>query len=146
MRRIAALLVAAVLLGGAGPMTLQCSVPPGPDGTSPDWGRAFIVTVPFGEGAGLALVDAETQRPIRMAYAADVLDGRFQSGAEDIPLIWTRATSARAPLIGQAIRSDGHILTLSIDRAIQGQAVRIARLHDTKAKTTWSADCSASTR
>lgn len=153
MRRGAALIAAALLLGGAGPMRLTCAVEPGADGASPDWGRAFSVGIPFGEGVGLALIDAETQAVIRMAYAADVLAGRFQAGSEDLPLTWTRATAARAPLVGLAIRGDGHLLTIVIDRAgaasaagpssgaITRQPLRAARVHDTRAQATWAAQC-----
>lgn len=141
MRRLAAL-AAAVLAGGAAPMTLQCRLDPASGGALPDWGGSFTATVPFGEGVGLALVDPESQKVQRMAHGADVLDGAFAAGDETAILVWTRATSARAALIGQAIRGDGHLLTISVARAGAGDAPRAVQVYDTRPDQKWTGACS----
>ena len=111
----------------------------------PDWGSDFTLTVPFGEGSGLALVDPDTQRIERMLFASDVLIGQFSAHGASETVAWTRASSARAPLLGHIIRSDGHMIVVSLARAGETAAARTVRLYETASGALWSGRCAAAT-
>ena len=93
-----------------------------------EFGRAFLstaaeprldfeVSVQFGEGEILALVDPETSKVETVLYDAEVTSGllRFKGG-DDRRIIWTRMSGLIGPLVGQAVASDGDIIALSIER------------------------------
>lgn len=144
-------LLVAVLLAAAGPasataLEMKCrliDVPAASAPAAPDWGRSFSVSVPFGDGQGLALVDPDSQAILRMLYAADVAVGQFVTPAEEAPITWTRASSVRARLLGQVIRSDGNLITLAIDRLPENGLDRGARVFDSASGLAWTGACAA---
>lgn len=152
MLRSAGLAIAAMILlppglAMAAPLELSCKInkidrSPGDTGpSSPAWGDSFTVSVPFGEGAGLALIDPENQSVRSLVYGAEVLVGAFSAGGDEWPVVWTRATSARAALLGQVVRSDGHIITVEIRRAQLPGSNRDGQIYDTQSTTAWHLNC-----
>lgn len=77
----------------------------------------FEVSVRFGEGEILALVDPETSRVKTVLYDAEVKSGslRFKDGDEK-RVVWTRLSGATGPLVGEALASDRDVIALSVDR------------------------------
>lgn len=77
----------------------------------------FEVSVQFGEGEMLALVDPETSKVETVLYDAEVTSGllRFKGG-DDRRIVWTRMSGQTGPLVGEAVASDGDIVALSIER------------------------------
>jgi hypothetical protein len=85
----------------------------------------FEVTATFGEGAVVALVDPETSAVRQLLYDAESTSGRLSfSDGEETRIVWTRMSGADGALIGEAIMSDGDVLALTIDHAIQGTTAR----------------------
>lgn len=151
MSRSAGLAIAAMtlLMSGlamAAPLELNCKIgkssgEAGP--AAPAWGDAFTVSVPFGEGAALALIDPESQAVRSMVYGADVLVGVFSVSGDEWPVVWTRATSTRAALLGQVVRSDGHLITVVMGRAPSVGSNRDGRIFDTQSNMAWRLNCLA---
>ncbi len=75
----------------------------------------------FGEGAIVALVDPESSAVLKPLYDAESTTGhlRFTDG-EETTIVWTRMSGADGPLIGEAIMSDGDVLSLSIEQGSEG--------------------------
>lgn len=109
----------------------------------PVWGREFSVTVTFGEGESLALLDPETGAPQGMVHRSDVLTGQFVAPAETGTIVWTRANSRRAPLVGLTVRSDGHVVTLMLDRAAASGPERALTVLDSASAAIWRGSCTA---
>jgi hypothetical protein len=109
----------------------------------PAWGRELTVTVPFGEGESLALLDPETARPRVTVHPADVLPGALRLPGEDAVLLWSRAMSRRAPLVGQAIRANGHVVTVLLSRPRDAGGDRTLTLFDSEGAATWDGQCRA---
>jgi hypothetical protein len=120
-------------------MSLACKLDQ-PD--APLWGTGFHLSVPFGEGAGVALVEPDSQRVMAMLHSSDVLVGVFAVAGDTARILWTRASSARAPLLGVVIQSDGHLLTIQVDRPFGNPATRPLKLFDTATDTIWPGHCS----
>jgi hypothetical protein len=143
------LILAALPAGGArgedeAVLRLACTLREGAAAvpSAPAWGRSFAATVPFGEGHSLALLDPETGRPTTTVHSADVLAGRLGLPGEEAVLLWTRAMSRRAPLVGQAIRPNGHGVTLLLARPA-GDGGRSLTLFDSETATAWQGTCSS---
>ncbi len=76
----------------------------------------FEVSVRFGEGEILALVDPETSKVETALYDAEVTSGSLRIKTGDVlPIVWTRLSGVTGPLIGEAIASDGDVLALSVE-------------------------------
>ncbi len=85
----------------------------------------FEVTATFGEGAVVALVDPETSAIRQPLYDAESTSGRLSfSDGEETTIVWTRMSGAEGALIGEAIMSDGDVLSLSIEQRSGGTARR----------------------
>ncbi len=119
-------------------MSLDCSMN---DPGAPQW-ASFQVSIPFGEAAGVAQIEPESQHVIAMLYAADVLVGAFVSEGETGKILWTRASSARATLVGLIMRSDGNILTIKVERKPGGTARRGFKAFDSATDRVWFGYCS----
>lgn len=119
-------------------MSLACELNQ-PDG--PPWGTSFHLSVPFGEGAGVALVEPDSQHVVAMLHSADVLVGAFTVAGDTARILWTRASSARAPLLGLVIQSDGNLLTIRVDRPSGNPVTRALKLFDTATDTVWPGHC-----
>jgi hypothetical protein len=79
---------------------------------------AFQATVPFGEGRLIALTDPETGKIERLLYDAEAMTGSFQqAGGPAETIVWTRSTGRKAAFVGALIRSDGEIVSLSVESA-----------------------------
>jgi hypothetical protein len=77
----------------------------------------FEVSVTFGEGAIVALVDPETGAIRQSLYDAESTSGRIRFGdGEETTIVWTRMSGLGGALVGEAIMSDGDVLTLTIER------------------------------
>jgi hypothetical protein len=127
-------------------LAFGCSVEKQASGVSrdsPAWGHEFRVTVPFGEGESLALLDPETARPRITVHAADVLPGALKLPGEDAVLLWSRAMSRRAPLVGQAIRANGHVVTVLLSRPRDGSGDRSLTVFDSESAAAWDGQCRA---
>jgi hypothetical protein len=85
----------------------------------------FEVSATFGEGAIVALVDPETSAVLKPLYDAETTIGhlRFSDG-EEATIVWTRMSGVDGALIGEAIMSDGDVLTLTIEPASEGTSQR----------------------
>lgn len=151
MSRPARLLIAAIMLVApglaiAGPLELSCRIStssPDAGPATPEWGETFTASVPFGEGSGLALIDPESQAVRSMVYGTDVLVGSFSASGNEWPVMWTRATSARAALLGQVVRSDGNLISLVIGRAQPSGSTRDGQIYDTQSTKAWRLQCLA---
>ena len=85
----------------------------------------FEVTATFGEGAVVALIDPETSAIRQPLYDAESTSGRLSfSDGEETTIVWTRMSGAEGALIGEAIMSDGDVLSLSIEQRSGGTAGR----------------------
>ena len=85
----------------------------------------FEVTATFGEGAVVALVDPETSAIRQLLYDAESASGRLSfSDGEETTIVWTRMSGGDGALIGEAIMSDGDVLSLSIEQRTEGTAQR----------------------
>lgn len=140
------LLVAALPAGAAQGedepvLRLACTLQQDAAVPGPVWGRSFAATLPFGEGRSLALLDPETGRPAMTVHAADVLAGALRLPGEEAVLLWTRAMSRRAPLVGQAIRANGHGVTLLLSRPEGEGGARSLTLFDSEGARAWSGSC-----
>jgi hypothetical protein len=86
---------------------------------------AFAVTATFGDGATIALIDPQTSAVLKPLYDAETTIGLLRfGGGEETTIVWTRMSGADGALMGEAILSDGDVLSLTIDRAAQGIAQR----------------------
>lgn len=110
---------------------------------SPAWGSAFTASIAFGEGESLALLDPETKAPQGTVHGADVLAGQFAAGSETATLLWTRAHSSRGALVGLAIRPDGHVVTLVLERSAGGRDNRRVSVLDSASSKAWPGVCVA---
>jgi hypothetical protein len=124
-------------------LTFACDLAHAADSpaATPDWGDAFTVTVPFGEGESLALLDPESGKVRATIHASDVLAGTLRLPQETATLVWTRAMSRRAPLVGQAARSDGHLVVLALAAPRGGSGARALQLFDTASARAWNGQC-----
>lgn len=76
----------------------------------------FEISVRFGEGEILALVDPETSKVETALCDAEVTSGSLRIKSGDLlPIVWTRLSGATGPFIGEAIASDGDVLALSVE-------------------------------
>jgi hypothetical protein len=81
----------------------------------------FEVSATFGEGAIVALVDPESSAVLKPLYDAESTTGHLRlSDGEETTIVWTRMSGADGPLIGEAIMSDGDVLSLSIEQGSEG--------------------------
>ena len=103
---------------------------------------SFAVSVSFGEGEILALIDPETKAVERTLYDAESTYGslRFNDGYETT-VVWTRMSGAAGPLLGQAIASDGDVIALSIARAPEGSSDRPFVLFATASAALYRGTC-----
>ncbi|MFO1151377.1 MAG: hypothetical protein U1E62_23630 [Alsobacter sp.] len=153
MRPVAAAVLAAACMAAGLPrafadddlvLTFACEAETQASGVPAEslaWGRAFTVTVPFGEGESLALLDPETAKPRVTVHAADVLPGALRLPGEDAVLLWSRAMSRRAPLVGQAIRANGHVVALVLSRPRDASGDRTLTLFDSERAAAWNGLC-----
>jgi hypothetical protein len=82
---------------------------------------SFEVSITFGEGELLALVDPETSKVDKIIYDAESTSGSLILGeGYETTIVWTRTSGATGPLVGQAITSDGDVIGLSIEPARAG--------------------------
>jgi hypothetical protein len=125
-------------------LSFACAIERQASGTpaaGPAWGRDFTATVPFGEGESLALLDPETANPRVTVHAADVLPGALRLPGEDAVLLWSRAMSRRAPLVGQAIRANGHVVAVLLSRPRDDAGGRSLTLFDSESASAWDGQC-----
>jgi hypothetical protein len=86
---------------------------------------SFETTIPFGEGSFIALTDPQTGGVQSLVYDMEALKGSFEiKGGPTEMIVWTRATSRKAGLVGQVIGGDGDILSLAIRSAPSGSTRR----------------------
>jgi hypothetical protein len=110
-------------------LTFHCAGRASEDGSLPAFAvggeTKFEVSATFGEGAIVALVDPETSAVLKPLYDAETTVGhlRFSDG-EDATIVWTRMSGADGALMGEAIMSDGDVLTLTIEQASEGMSQR----------------------
>lgn len=135
-------LIAAPVLADDTVLSFSCELTRPADGpASPDWGATFSITVPFGEGESLALLDPETGAVRATIHASDVLAGTLRLPQETLTLVWTRAMSRRAPLVGQAVRGDGHVVVLAVAAPRAGSGARLLQVFDTASALAWPGQC-----
>jgi hypothetical protein len=127
-------------------MKLNCSGRLGVGQSPPAFGSdlSFEVSVSFGEGEILALVDPETKAVERTLYDAESTYGslRVKDGSE-ATVVWTRTSGAAGPLLGQAIASDGDVIALSIGRAPEGSSDRPFVLFAAASASVYRGTCGA---
>jgi hypothetical protein len=110
-------------------MTFDCAGRTSQAGSFPSFASSgeakFEVTATFGEGAIVALVDPETSAIRQLLYDAESTSGRLSfSDGEETTIVWTRMSGGDGALIGEAIMSDGDVLSLSIEQRTEGTAHR----------------------
>ena len=85
----------------------------------------FEVSATFGEGAIVALADAESSAILKPLYDAETTIGHLGfSDGEEATIVWTRMSGADGALMGEAIMSDRDVLALTIDPAFKGTTER----------------------
>ena len=85
----------------------------------------FEVSATFGEGAIVALVDAESSAVLKPLYDAETTIGHLGfSDGEEGTIVWTRMSGADGALMAEAIMSDRDVLALTIDPASKGTTER----------------------
>jgi hypothetical protein len=110
-------------------MTFDCAGRTSEAGSFPSFASSgeakFEVTATFGEGAIVALVDPETSAVRQLLYDAESTSGRLSfSDGEETTIVWTRMSGGDGALIGEAIMSDGDVLSLSIEQRTEATAQR----------------------
>ena len=85
----------------------------------------FEVSATFGEGAIVALLSPETNAVLGPLYDAETTTGHLSfSDGEETTIVWTRMSGVDGILVGEAITSDGDVLTLTIERGAKAVAQR----------------------
>jgi hypothetical protein len=126
------------------PLMLKCTGEIAPERNAPAARTSFSfeTDVPFGEGNFLALSNPETGKVEKLVYPMEVLTGSFrQERAPPEEIVWTLATSKRGEFVGQVVRSDGQILSLTIASAPKDSAERPFLLFDTAAGSLYRGSC-----
>ena len=85
----------------------------------------FEVSATFGEGAIVALADAESSAILKPLYDAETTIGHLGfSDGEEGTIVWTRMSGADGTLMAEAIMSDRDVLALTLDPASKGTTGR----------------------
>ncbi len=108
---------------------------------------SFEVSISFGEGEILALVDPESSKVEKVIYDAELTSGsmRLADGYE-ATIVWTRMSGSAGPLVGQAITGDGDVIALSVDRAAAGSTERPFVLFAAASASAYRGTCASNSR
>jgi hypothetical protein len=102
----------------------------------------FQLSVRFGDGFLIALTEPQTGKVDRLVYDAEVLTGTLhRPGSPAQTIVFTRATSLRASLVGTGITSNGDLVSLVIRSAATGQSDRAFTLFETAGATLLHGSC-----
>ncbi|HZZ61930.1 MAG TPA: hypothetical protein VFE63_12265 [Roseiarcus sp.] len=102
----------------------------------------FEVSLRFGEGEILALIDPETSKVDTILYDAEVTSGSLRfKGENERRVIWTRLSGVMGPLVGEAVDSDGDIVALSIERRAPDGGGRPFALFDASGGSAYRGVC-----
>jgi hypothetical protein len=95
-------------------------------------------------GELVALTNPENGKIVRLVHDAEALSGTLRiEGEDDALVVWTRASSTRARLVGHALRSTGDLYAITLASPEGPIATRTFGLYDTATETLRHGTCRA---